>query len=453
MLKKLKTKMINLIKKIIKFKNKLKNKIIFFRFFNYKAFDYGRDLEPVLTTNILRFYFWYTTKFGIDITNSRPISYKNLYFFKKPVNVEPNHPTDGLQSGINHFFDYILLLVKSNKTSTMYGYLLVAPFCPILWAPYGAVVSILDESKSSFFGLFAILKYFWVICLSFPLSLIVGNIILDPQGFISQFPLKSNLIGLGNSDSLEPLEAFCDSAEANQLGFQDPATPVMEGIINLHDHIFFFLIVISIGVLWMIGVILKLFANNNTVFSHKYLIHGTLIEIIWTITPALILVSIAFPSFKLLYLMDEVIDPGLTFKAIGHQWYWSYEFSDYVNDNFETINFDSYMVPTDDLIKGDLRLLEVDNRIILPIHTPIRVIITAADVLHAWAIPSLGIKLDAVPGRLNQTSMYIKREGLYYGQCSELCGVQHGFMPIVIRGVSVHKFFSNLLDCIENYKK
>ena len=254
-------------------------------------------------------------------------------------------------------------------------------------------------------------------------------------------------------DAIQPFEVFLDSAEVSQYGFQDSATGIMEGIINLHDHIFFFLIIISTGVLWMMGVILKFFAYSKNIISHKYLVHGTAIEIIWTITPAFILISIAFPSFKLLYMMDEVVDPGLTFKAIGHQWYWSYEFSDYVNDNSEAINFDSYMVPTDELIKGDLRLLEVDNRIILPINTPIRVIITAADVLHAWAVPSLGVKLDAVPGRLNQTSMFIKREGLYYGQCSELCGVQHGFMPIVIRGVSIQKFFSNLLECIEVYKK
>jgi cytochrome c oxidase subunit 2 len=243
---------------------------------------------------------------------------------------------------------------------------------------------------------------------------------------------------------------YSDAAEVGQYGFQEPATPIMEGIINIHDHIFFYLIVVSVGVFWMMFTILALFTKNK--FSHKYLTHGTVIEIVWTVTPALILVSIAFPSFKLLYLMDEVIDPGLTFKVVGHQWYWSYEFSDYINDDLEAVSFDSYMVPTDELIKGDLRLLEVDNRIVLPIKTPIRVIVTAADVLHSWAVPSLGIKLDAVPGRLNQTSMYIKREGLYYGQCSEICGVQHGFMPIVVKGVSIQKFFADLLVCMEAYK-
>lgn len=246
---------------------------------------------------------------------------------------------------------------------------------------------------------------------------------------------------------------YADAPEVAQYGFQEPATPIMEGIINLHDHIFYYLIIIVTGVVWMLLSIITYFNSKKNKFSLKYLRHGTLIEVVWTVTPALILVSIAFPSFKLLYLMDEVIDPGLTFKAIGHQWYWSYEFSDYINDELEAVSFDSYMVPTDELIKGDLRLLEVDNRIILPIKTPIRVIVTAADVIHSWAVPSLGVKLDAVPGRLNQTSLYIKREGLYYGQCSELCGVQHGFMPIVVKGVPIQKFFADLLVFMEEYKK
>lgn len=137
--------------------------------------------------------------------------------------------------------------------------------------------------------------------------------------------------------------------------------------------------------------------------------------------------------------MDEVIDPALTIKAIGHQWYWSYEYSDY---GTKMIEFDSYMIPTSDLNKGDLRLLEVDNRLIVPIQTQVRVLVTAADVLHAFAVPSLGVKVDAVPGRLNQTSFFLKRPGVFYGQCSELCGANHSFMPIVIEGVSLKKYVS-----------
>jgi cytochrome c oxidase subunit 2 len=237
---------------------------------------------------------------------------------------------------------------------------------------------------------------------------------------------------------------YADAPEPWQLSFQDGATPVAEGIAHLHDDVMFYLVLIVTGVSWMIISILYSFANVKNKFVHKYLTHGTLIEIVWTITPAFVLIAIAFPSFQLLYLMDEVIDPAVTIKAIGHQWYWSYEYSDYSNSQGEFINFDSYMVPSDDLNSGDLRLLEVDNQVVLPVNTHVRVVVTAADVLHAWAVPSLGVKMDCVPGRLNQTSMIIKREGTYYGQCSEICGVQHGFMPIVIKAVSLEDYIAFL---------
>jgi cytochrome c oxidase subunit 2 len=137
--------------------------------------------------------------------------------------------------------------------------------------------------------------------------------------------------------------------------------------------------------------------------------------------------------------MDEVMDPALTIKAIGHQWYWSYEYSDYQT---ETLEFDSYMVPTSDLNKGDFRLLEVDNRLVVPINTHVRVLVTGADVLHAFAVPALAVKMDAVPGRLNQTGFFVKRPGIFYGQCSEICGANHSFMPIVIEAVSLEKYIS-----------
>lgn len=235
---------------------------------------------------------------------------------------------------------------------------------------------------------------------------------------------------------------YADVAEPWQLSFQDTATPVAEGIAQLHDNVMFYLVLIVVGVLWMILAILYNFASTENKFVHKYLTHGTVIEIVWTILPAFVLIAIAFPSFQLLYLMDEVIDPAITIKAIGHQWYWSYEYSDYSNDKGEFISFDSYMIPSDELNSGDLRLLEVDNQVVLPINTHIRVVLTGADVLHSWAVPSLGIKMDCVPGRLNQTSMIIKREGVYYGQCSEICGVQHGFMPIVIKAVSLEDYIA-----------
>nr|AKT93968.1 cytochrome oxidase subunit 2 [Vermamoeba vermiformis] len=177
--------------------------------------------------------------------------------------------------------------------------------------------------------------------------------------------------------------------------------------------------------------------------AQTYTVHNTKLEIIWTIIPTIILIFIAVPSFILLYSLDEVINPSVTLKAIGHQWYWSYEYSDYTEEN--SINFDSYMITEGDLEFGQFRLLEVDNRVVLPINTHIRVLITAGDVLHSWAVPSMNVKADAVPGRLNQLTLFIKRPGVYYGQCSELCGVNHAFMPIVIEAVSLWNY-SNWLS-------
>jgi len=232
---------------------------------------------------------------------------------------------------------------------------------------------------------------------------------------------------------------YGDVAEPWQILFQDSGTKIMEGIVNLHNWILFYLIIISIFVLWFLIVIIKEFNSTKNPISYRKLKDGTLIEVIWTLTPALILITIALPSFKLLYLMDEILDPTITIKTIGRQWYWEYEYSDYISPE---LSFESYMIPTDNLEEGQLRLLEVDNRLILPSETSIRVIVTAADVLHAWTIPSLGVKIDCVPGRLNQTSLYVKRNGVYYGQCSELCGVQHGFMPIVIEVVNINDYIN-----------
>jgi len=235
---------------------------------------------------------------------------------------------------------------------------------------------------------------------------------------------------------------YNDVAEPWQIGFQDSAAPGFDGIVQLHDSIFFYLILISVGVFWMLFVIIKNFSSTKSSIVYKYLNHGTMIELIWTITPALILIAIAFPSFKLLYALDEVIDPAVTIKVNGHQWFWSYEYSDMIDDNGETIDFDSYMLPDADLQLGEFRLLEVDNKLVVPSETHIRFIVTGTDVIHDWAVPSLGIKIDAVPGRLNQTSALIDREGFFYGQCSEICGVWHGFMPIVVRSVSLEDFFN-----------
>lgn len=234
--------------------------------------------------------------------------------------------------------------------------------------------------------------------------------------------------------------SFCDAAEPWQLGIQDPATPPMEGMLFFHNYIMIFLIVIALFTTWMLIQVVVSFNENTNPTPQKFT-HSSLLEIVWTIIPAFILLLMAVPSFALLYSLDELIDPVATLKIIGHQWYWSYEYSDYATlEGGESLNFDSYMVATSDLTPGSFRLLEVDNRVVLPINTHIRLLVTAADVLHSWAVPSFGIKVDACPGRLSQASLFIKREGVYYGQCSEICGVNHGFMPIVVKGVSADTF-------------
>lgn len=229
---------------------------------------------------------------------------------------------------------------------------------------------------------------------------------------------------------------YNDYAQPWQMLFQDPATPIMEGIICLHHDLLFILIIIATIVVWMLCVTLFLFRDYAPDSFREVHNHAETIEIVWTVTPSLILMLIGIPSFTLLYSMDEVIDPAVTLKAIGRQWYWSYEYGDFLTANNTPIAFDSYMIPEEDLSKGGLRLLEVDNRVFLPINTHVRVLVTAADVLHCWAIPSFGIKMDAVPGRLNQVALFIKRTGVFYGQCSELCGINHGFMPIVVTSVA-----------------
>ena len=214
-----------------------------------------------------------------------------------------------------------------------------------------------------------------------------------------------------------------------QWGFQDAASPLMEELIFFHDHAIMILVII----ISLVGyAALSLMLNTYTCRS---LVEGQEIETIWTVIPAIILVFLALPSLRLLYLLDEVGDCSLTVKSIGHQWYWSYEYSDFLN-----IEFDSYIVPTNELERGDFRLLEVDHRVVLPTQTDIRVLVTSADVIHSWTVPSLGIKADAVPGRLNQLRFYVKYPGVFYGQCSEICGANHSFIPIVVEAVPLKNF-------------
>nr|ADM47263.1 cytochrome oxidase subunit II [Phaner pallescens] len=222
-----------------------------------------------------------------------------------------------------------------------------------------------------------------------------------------------------------------------QLGFQDAASPVMEELMYFHDHTLMIVFLISSLVLYIISLML------TTELTHTSTMDAQEMETVWTILPAIILILIALPSLRILYLMDEITTPSLTLKTMGHQWYWSYEYTDY-----EDLNFDSYMIPTLELNPGELRLLEVDNRVVLPTEMPIRVLISSEDVLHSWTVPSLGVKTDAIPGRLNQTTLMTSRPGIYYGQCSEICGANHSFMPIVLELVPLKQFEKWLLTML-----
>nr|AFQ62268.1 cytochrome c oxidase subunit II [Haliplus flavicollis]ARH55028.1 cytochrome c oxidase subunit 2 [Haliplus sibiricus] len=217
----------------------------------------------------------------------------------------------------------------------------------------------------------------------------------------------------------------------SNLNLQDAASPLMEQLMFFHDHTLIILTMITILVGYLM---LTLFFNN---FINRNLLEGQMIEIIWTILPAIILIFIALPSLRLLYLLDEINNPLITLKSIGHQWYWSYEYSD-----FKILEFDSYMIPINEMKNTNFRLLDVDNHIILPFNSQIRILVTATDVLHSWTIPSLGVKIDATPGRLNQTNFFINRPGLFYGQCSEICGTNHSFMPIVIESIPSNLFIN-----------
>lgn len=211
----------------------------------------------------------------------------------------------------------------------------------------------------------------------------------------------------------------------------------MEELIIFHDHTILILTLVTRLVAY---IIITLFTNK---FLDRYLLQGNLIEIIWTFIPALLLIFIALPSLHLLYLLDEYDNPSITIKSLGHQWYWSYEYSDFLN-----LEFDSYIVPTRDLEPGQFRLIEVDNRIVVPINSYIRILVSSTDVIHSWTVPALRVKADAVPGRLNQLTFLVNRPGLFFGQCSEICGANHRFMPIVVEAVTMNSF----LNWINNFE-
>ncbi|MCH8139259.1 MAG: cytochrome c oxidase subunit II [Proteobacteria bacterium] len=231
-----------------------------------------------------------------------------------------------------------------------------------------------------------------------------------------------------------PPGALADRPRPWQMGFQDAASPIMEQLDAFHSMMLVIIALIALFVLGLLVYVMIRFKAARNPTPSK-VTHNTVVEVIWTVAPVIILVLIAIPSFKLLYAQKVIPEVEMTVKAIGLQWYWTYEYPDY-----DDLTFDAVMIPDEDIRAGQLRLLETDNRLVLPVQTNIRILVTADDVLHSWAVPAFGIKMDAVPGRINETWVRIEHEGVYYGQCSELCGIYHGFMPITVEAVSKEAF-------------
>ncbi len=230
-----------------------------------------------------------------------------------------------------------------------------------------------------------------------------------------------------------------------QLSFQNPATDLMQKVVTLHDGILIVMTVVTLFVLFLLFYVsFRFSAKRNPIPSTTT--HNTIIEVLWTAIPVVILVVIAIPSFKLLYEQEKSDSYDMTVKVIGHQWYWEYEYPDHGDFYFE-----SYMVEDEDLQQGDLRLLTVDNPLVIPANKNVQILISAGDVLHSWAVPSMGIKTDAVPGRLNETWVNVREPGTYRGQCSEICGRGHGFMPVVVKVLPENEFMAWVNEAKNNY--
>ena len=241
--------------------------------------------------------------------------------------------------------------------------------------------------------------------------------------------------------------AFANQPVDWQLGFQKAASETMRDIVNFHDKLLLpIIIAISVFVLFlMVYACIRFRASANPVPSKRT--HNVAVEVLWTLIPCLILIVMAVPSFKILYKQDAIPKADITVKAIGYQWYWGYEYPD------ENIFFDSYMIETKDLKENEPRLLAVDNELVVPVNKVVKVMITANDVLHAWALPSFGVKRDAVPGRINETWFKADRTGTFYGQCSELCGIKHAFMPITVNVVSQEEYVKWLKEAKQKFAK
>lgn len=247
-----------------------------------------------------------------------------------------------------------------------------------------------------------------------------------------------------NLSFIYKVKLFLEIATWKITILQDSSSPLIEQLTFFHNHTIIILIIITILVGYLITT---LFFNK---YNYRYLLENQVIEIIWTILPAITLIFIALPSLYLLYLLDELNNPLISIKSIGHQWYWSYEYTD-----FKKFEFDSYIIPINEIKLSNFRLLDVDNRTILPYNSQIRIIVTAADVIHAWTIPSIRVKIDAIPGRLNQIRFLINRAGLFFGQCSEICGANHRFIPIVIERISPFYFIKwiNKINSLDDWKQ
>ncbi len=244
---------------------------------------------------------------------------------------------------------------------------------------------------------------------------------------------------------LVSFEAFGKQATDWQLSFQNPATDLMGSVVGLHNIILIVMTLVTLFVLFLLFYVsFRFSAKRNPIPSTTT--HNTVVEVLWTAIPIVILVVLAIPSFKLLYQQEKRENYDMTVKVIGHQWYWEYEYPDHGDFYFE-----SYMVQDEDLQEGDLRLLTVDNPLVIPANKNIQILITAGDVLHSWAVPSMGLKTDAVPGRLNETWVNVKEPGIYRGQCSEICGTGHGFMPVVVKVLPESEFIAWANEAKNNY--
>ena len=239
--------------------------------------------------------------------------------------------------------------------------------------------------------------------------------------------------------------AYANQPKDWQLGFQEAASSTMRDIVNFHDKLLLpIIIAISVFVLFlMVYACIRFRASRNP--NPSKTTHNVMLEVLWTVVPCLILVVIAVPSFKLLYKEETIPKADVTLKAIGYQWYWGYEYPD------EKIAFESVMIEDKDLKAGQPRLLATDTKVVVPVNKVVKVLITSADVNHAWAVPAFGVKRDAIKGRINETWFKAEKEGIYYGQCSELCGIKHAFMPIEVHVVSEEKYASWLVDAKKKY--